>query len=367
MRSWDIAVIGAGVVGLACAALLSRGFRVIVLEKQAGPARETSSRNSGVVHAGIYYPPGSLKAKLCVRGRELVYARAARDRIAHLRTGKLIVATESSEIASLETIRARALAAGVDSLELIDGRELARREPLLSGVAALWSPESGVVDAHGLCESYRRELATRGGDLALLTDVVGFEPAGDGVRVDAVTAGERHSTEVSYAINAAGLDADRIAALAGTDVAGRALGIRYVKGDYFSLASHLPRPNCALVYPVPEALGLGIHLTVDVGGRCIAGPDATPIDRLDYGVDPAKASAFAESVARYFPSVRPEDLAPDYSGIRPKLAPRPGERARDFEIFREGPFVQLVGIESPGLTASEAIGEVVRDLIFAQA
>lgn len=363
MRSWDIAIVGAGVVGLACGALLSRGFRVIVLERQGGPARETSSRNSGVVHAGIYYAPGSLKAKLCVRGRELLYARAARDGIEHLRTGKLIIATEASEVASLETIRARAIAAGVSSLEMIDGRELVRREPLLRGVAALWSPESGVVDAHGLCESYRRELHARRGDLAVHTDVVGFEPMGEGVVVHARNGNERHDIEVSYVINAAGLDADRIASLAGADVEGRALGLRYVKGDYFSLASHLPKPNTALVYPVPEALGLGIHLTVDVGGRCIAGPDATPVDRLEYDVDPKKATPFAESVARYFPSIRAEDLAPDYSGIRPKLAPKDG-KTRDFEIFRDGPFVHLVGIESPGLTASEAIAEQARELLF---
>jgi L-2-hydroxyglutarate oxidase LhgO len=363
----EVVVIGAGVVGLASAAALSReGRDVWVIEAEAGPGRVTSSRNSGVVHAGIYYPPGSLKAQSCVEGRALTYDRAERLGLPHQKTGKLIVAVEAAERPGLEQIAARAEAAGVP-LEWLDAEALRAREPLLRGVAALLSPESGVVDAHALVESYRAEAASHGADFVFHTRVVGLAPAGDALRVSTENdRGERLDVVARWVVNAAGLGADHVAALAGVDVDARGYRLHPCKGDYFALASSAPRPQTALVYPVPSGPGLGVHLTVDLGGRCVAGPDATFVTRRDdYAVDEQKREAFAASVARYLPSITIEHLSPDYAGIRPRLA-GPGEPFRDFVLERdpevEG-LIHLIGIESPGLTAAPDLARRVAALI----
>jgi len=363
---FDVVVIGAGVIGLAVAARLAGDDRsVLVLERETGIARGVTSRNSEVIHAGIYYPAGSLKARTCVDGRERLYAWCAERRVPHRRVGKLIVATTEDEVATLEALQARGRGNGVACLDLIDTAACRSLEPDVSAIAALHSPDTGIVDAHAFSTSLLAEAEGRGAVLALAREVVSLTRAGDDWRVEAVGEGgevERVSTPV--VVDAAGLDADRIAALAGLDV--DALGLRQhpCKGDYFTLAPGVPVSANHLIYPVPQQAGLGIHLTLDLAGRARFGPDATYVDaRDDFDVDPAKGPAFAAAISRYLPSAARASLVPDYAGIRPKLA-GPGESFRDF-VVEEGSawgapgFVGCLGIESPGLTSALAIAERV--------
>lgn len=350
----DTLVIGAGAVGLACAAELARrGDAVLVVERHEGFARETSSRNSGVVHAGLYYAEGSLAAASCVEGRELLYARCARDGVAHRVLGKLVVATDDSEVAALEALLARGRANGAGELALIDGAAVARREPAVRAVAALVSPRTGIVDVHGLCASYAAEARRFGADFAYRTEVVGLARSTTGWRVEArARDGELTTVDAAAVVNAAGLSADRVARLAGAALPPH----RFCKGDYFTLRGARTR---GLVYPVPSSAGLGVHVTVDLGGAYRAGPDTEWVDAPRYDVDPSKASRFAEALRRYLPGVRAEDLSPDYAGVRPKLH-GPDEPKADFLLDASEPtIVHLLGIESPGVTASEALARRV--------
>ena len=365
----DALVIGAGIVGLATAAALARAGRsVIAVERHDGFGRETSSRNSQVLHAGLYYPTDSWKARLCVAGARALYARCAREGIPHRRLGKLVVAVEEAELAALERLHALGSANGAPDLALLDADTVRRLEPDVRAVAALHSPATGIVDAHALCLSFAAEAEAHGASIALGREVVAIEPARPGYRVVAASArGERESIATAAVVNAAGLASDRIAALAGLDV--DALGWRQhpCKGDYFALAPGAPLRFHRLVYPVPAGAGLGVHVTLDLGGRVRFGPDAEYVERLDYAVDPDKAERFARAAQRYLPSLRAEWLSPDQAGIRPKLA-GPGEPFRDFaidELSAHGlpGFVQLAGIESPGLTAAPAIAERVAALL----
>jgi len=365
----DVVVIGAGVVGLACAAALARAGRtVVVIERHDGIARETTSRNSQVIHAGLYYPAGSWKARLCVAGREQLYARCERHGIPHRRLGKLVVATEPGEIATLERIRALGTENGAPGLEIIDGAEVARREPHVRAIAALVSPATGIVDAHAYALSFAAEAESHGAVLALAREVIAIERSADGYRVVATSdRGELEAIACDAVVNAAGLASDRVAALAGLDVAARGLALHWCKGDYFALAPSAPLRFERLVYPVPVHAGLGVHVTLDLGGRVRFGPDTTYVDRLDYAVDPAKATQFADAARRYLPDLRAEWLTPDQAGIRPKLQ-GPGDAFRDFVIEEESAaglpgFVNLIGIESPGLTAAEAIADRVVTLV----
>jgi len=360
-----VAVIGAGVVGLACAAALAAaGRRVVVLERNAGIAREVSSRNSEVIHAGLYYPPGSWKARLCARGRELLYERCRAHRIAHRAVGKLVVAAEQAEVPALERLAATARANGVPGLEVVDAARVRELEPGVRAVAALESPRSGIVDAHALALSFLAEAESHGAALVLRAEVMAVEPGADRQRLVVKDAdGERTSLECAAVVNAAGLASDRIAAQAGVDVEARGWRIHYSKGDYFALAPGAPLRVERLVYPLPTAGGpLGIHATVDLGGRIRFGPDAACVDRPHYDVDPAKAAIFADAVSHYLPGLRADWLTPDYAGVRPRITP-PGAPPRDFVIEAVGAWVHLVGIESPGLTAAPAIAERVLDLL----
>jgi L-2-hydroxyglutarate oxidase LhgO len=354
----EVAIVGAGVVGLACAARIAReGHDVTLIERHEGIARETSSRNSGVIHAGIYYTPGSLKATSCVEGRALLYARCERDRVPHAKTGKIIVATETSEIAMLETLLSRARENGVP-LELIDGAEVERREPRVRAVAGLVSPESGIVDVHALCASYAAEARAAGAQIVHRTSVVSIlEERGDFRIGTESNDGDRFVLRARCVVNAAGLSADAIAAMAGLDVDALGWRLRFCKGDYFSIAARSLTRH--LVYPVPVHAGLGVHVTIDLGGSFRAGPDVEYIDAPRYDVDPQKAAAFAAALQRYLRDIDPNDLAPDYAGVRPKLY-GPGEAPRDF-VLEERPcgLIHLIGIESPGLTASEALARRV--------
>jgi L-2-hydroxyglutarate oxidase LhgO len=365
----DVVVVGGGVIGLAAGAALARaGRRVVVLERNGGVAWETTSRNSGVIHAGIYYPRDSWKARMCVEGRERLYARCVQHGIPHRQFGKLIVATDEAEIAVLEQLQQRGGENGAPGLELIDGAEVARREPSVRAVAGLVSPRTGIVDAHALCLSLAAELEAADGMLLLHNTLSAIERSAAGWRVSAQAAGgDTAAVEAAAVVNAAGLAADSVAALAGVDVEAAGYRQHPCKGDYFVLAPGAPLGFNGLVYPVHGRAGLGVHVTLDLGGRVKFGPDATYVDAIDYAVDPAKADAFAAAAGRYLPELRADWLSPDQAGVRPKLQ-GPADSFRDFVIAEESArglpgLVNLVGIESPGLTAALAIGEQVNGLL----
>lgn len=371
--SWDVVVVGAGVVGLACAAELSaRGMRVVCLEREARVGQGTSSRNSGVVHAGMYYPANSEKARLCVRGNAAVWAHCEAHGVAHRKVGKLIVATDEPGEAKLHDILARGRANGVASLELLPVSFARAREPHVRCRAALWSPNTGIVDAHGFMDSLAAIARRNDADFAFHHALERLERIGDGYRLTIRDAhGERSEIEAPRVINAAGLDADAVAALAGIDVDAAGYRQYYVKGNYFrirrrGLVTHL-------VYPVPEEglAGLGIHVTVELDGSAKLGPDVEPLASrtLDYSVDESRAASFFRAASTYLEGLAEDDLMPDQSGIRPKLARphhawSPSEPARDFVLAEESArglpgLVSLVGIESPGLTSSLEIAREV--------
>lgn len=360
-------VAGAGVVGLAVARALARAGREVVLVEAADAiGTGTSSRNSEVIHAGIYYEPGSLKAELCVKGRDALYAFCASHGVPHRRIGKLIVAATADEVAYLEKLAATGAANGVDDLRLMDGAEARALEPALSVHAALHSPSTGIVDSHALMLALQGDMEAAGGMLALSSPVLSAEPAGGGLVVR--TGGAAPLTlGCRLLVNAAGLDAPGLArAIAGLPAAAVPQQT-LAKGNYFTCARKVPFRH--LIYPVPEAGGLGTHLTLDLAGQGRFGPDVEWVEDRDYRVDPARRASMMASIRRYWPDVREEDLAPGYSGIRPKIPGR-GGRAPDFRI--EGPqdhgvagLVNLFGIESPGLTSALAIAARVEALAAA--
>ena len=366
METVDAVVIGAGVIGLAVArALALQGFETLLLERTDAIGTATSSRNSEVIHAGIYYAAGSLKARLCVSGRQRLYAYCASRGIAHRRCGKLLVATSEAQRARLAQIQAQAAQNGVDDLQLLDAAGVRALEPELDAVAALLSPSTGIVDSHGLMLALQGEFESHGGVLALRSPVLSIDSRGP---VHVLQVGGESTMELGarYVVNAAGLWAPGLAArIDGLD-AKHVPQARYAKGNYFSLGSRAPFSH--LIYPVPEAAGLGVHLTLDLAGQARFGPDvewvtpATP-EQIDYRVSPARAAAFEAAVRRYWPGLPQASLQPAYSGVRPKLEWH-GEAVQDFMV--QGPaehavagLVNLYGIESPGLTASLAVADEV--------
>lgn len=365
----DTLVVGAGAVGLACARVLAlRGHEVVVLEAADRIGGGISSRSSEVIHAGIYYPPGSLKARLCVAGRRLLYPYCAERGVDCRRTGKLIVATEEAELPVLARLRDTALANGLtgeDALERLDGAEARRLEPELRCLAALHSPATGIVDSHGYMQALLGDAERHGAALALQSRMASASTRPDGFVV-AVSA-SRTTTEIECRrlINAAGLEAQAVASsLRGMPAA--MIPRRYLaKGCYFVLAGKAPFRR--LVYPAPASAGLGVHLTLDIGGQARFGPDVAYVDDIDYAVPPERAASFYAAVRRYWPGLADGALQPGYAGIRPKLQ-GPGEPVRDFLV--QGPadhgvagLVNLFGIESPGLTSSLALADHVASLI----
>ena len=349
-------------VASACAAA---GRSVLVLEADSGIARGITSRNSEVVHAGIYYPANSLKTALCIAGRRALYPWCEAKRVPHRRLGKLIVATTPAEVAVVEELRARAVANGVEGLELLDRAGIARLEPEVDAIVALHSRETGIVDAHAFCQSLQAEAEAAGAIVLCGRRVTALAKRSHGWRVE-IEGEAREVIDAGCVVDAAGLAADALAELAGLDV--DALGWRLFpcKGDYFTLAPGSRVRLSRLVYPVPQQAGLGIHATLDLAGRVRFGPDTEYVDGLDYQVNPAKASVFREAARRYLPGLEGATLVPDYAGIRPKLA-GPGQGFRDFVIEEASPhaapgFIACIGIESPGLTAALAIGERVAAL-----
>ncbi|MHA6289611.1 NAD(P)/FAD-dependent oxidoreductase [Maricaulis sp. CAU 1757] len=362
----DAIVIGAGAVGLACAfALTRKGLETVVLEAEAQIGQGVSARNSEVIHGGLYYPSGSLKSRLCVLGKQALYAYLEAHHIEHKRCGKLVVAQDEAEIARLKAIGAQGFANGVRDLRWLSGEEARAMEPELTAEAAIWSPSSGVFDTHGFMLSLAGDVTSGGGAIAINTPFVGAVPIKDGGFV--VRTGGEAATEVTtrHLVIAAGLGAQDAAARVETYPAEAMPKLHYGKGHYFTMTGKAPFER--LVYPMPIPGALGTHYRRDLGGQARFGPDLEFVDRPDYAVDAARAEAFYAAIRRFWPGLPDEALVPDYAGVRPKLH-GPGEPQCDFRI--DGPdkhglkgLVALFGIESPGLTSSLAIGgEVARCL-----
>ena len=360
----DAVVIGAGVVGLAVARALAlaqrfQGGQVLVLEAADAIGTGTSSRNSEVIHAGIYYPQGSLKARLCVQGRQMLYAYCAERGVAHRRCGKLIVATDDAQATQLEVIARKAAANGVDDLQWLSAEQATALEPALRCTAALLSPSTGIVDSHGLMLALQGDVENAGGIVALHGALAGAECTAAGMVLQ-MADGSRLLAPV--VVNAAGLHAPDLARRFEGMPTGLLPQAHYAKGNYFTLAARAPFSR--LIYPVPEAAGLGVHLTLDLGGQAKFGPDVQWVDSADdLQVDPRRGDAFYAEVRRYWPGLPDGALQPGYAGIRPKIS-GPKEAAADFMIC--GPaehgvagLVHLLGIESPGLTSSLAIADEV--------
>ena len=369
MADVAVTIIGGGVVGLARAAELApRRAPLLLVERYAKVGQETSSRNSEVIHAGIYYAEGSLKARLCVEGNALLYGLCARHGIPHRRITKIITATQPGEEGELDRLYALGAANGV-RLQMLTAHEAAALEPMIVTRGGILSPDTGIISAHGLMEYFLHAALSAGATVQTRCTVTGIERAPGGYRV---TVSEESGTSAftsERVINAAGLESDTIAALAGIDAAKAGYRLHYSRGCYFALPPRLSTCVSRLVYPVPTHESLGVHAVLDLGGRLRFGPDIEYQDdrALDYRVDPAKRAAFGASVRRILPHVTDGDLTPDIAGIRPKLQGK-GEPARDFVIREEADrglpgFFSLVGIDSPGLTASPAIARYLAALL----
>ena len=368
MERVDAIVVGAGVVGLAIGrALAQRGLETVVLERANAIGTGTSSRNSEVIHAGIYYPAVSLKARLCVAGRELLYRYCELHGVDHRRCGKLLVATNDAQVAKLAQIQAQAACNGVHDLRRLDAAQLHALEPELAAVAALHSPSTGIVDSHGLMLALQGDLEAAGGALARLSPAlsIGRSHVHAGAAHVVMVGGEAPmALAARFVVNAAGLWAPGFAAAIAGLAPQHVPQARYAKGNYFALAGRVPFSH--LIYPIPEDAGLGVHLTLDLAGQARFGPDVewiAPVgpDAIDYRVDARRAVAFEAAIRRYWPGLPAGALQPAYSGVRPKLQV-PGVSAQDFVL--QGPaehgvagLLNLYGIESPGLTASLALAD----------
>ena len=364
MEQIDCVVIGAGVVGIAVArALALAGREVLVLEAAEAIGTETSSRNSEVIHAGIYYPRGSLMARLCVAGRRMLYGFCRTSGVPFSKCGKLIVATDAAEEAKLAGIRAAAAANGVDDLRLLTGAEARALEPALSCTAALLSPSTGIVDSHAYMLALQGEAEAAGAMFAFRAPVTGGRATANGIALT-VGGADPMTLAAKLVVNAAGLHAPAIARGIHGMPAQMIPTPYYAKGNYFVLSGR--NPFGRLIYPVPVPGGLGVHLTIDLGGQARFGPDVEWVPTLDYTVDPARADAFCDAIRRYWPALPAGALQPGYAGIRPKIVP-PSVARQDFVV--QGPaahgvpaLINLFGIESPGLTAAIALADEVRAL-----
>ncbi|MEO8012533.1 NAD(P)/FAD-dependent oxidoreductase [Polaromonas sp.] len=364
MEKIECVVIGAGVVGLAVArALALQGREVMVLEAADAIGTGTSSRNSEVIHAGIYYPQGSLKALLCVQGRAMLYDYCAARGVGHSRCGKLLVATSDEQVAQLQGIIKKAAANGVHDLVLMSREQAQTMEPALQCVAAVHSPSTGIVDSHALMLAYQGDLENAGGLVVLNSPLAQAHCAPGAITL---VAGDGTELQARWVVNSAGLQAQPLARRFDGLPAQAVPPSYYAKGNYFTLAGRSPFSR--LIYPVPEAAGLGVHLTIDLGGQAKFGPDVQWVESADdLVVDPARGDAFYAEVRKYWPDLKDGALLPGYAGMRPKIQ-SPDEPAKDFMI--QGPavhgvagLVNLFGIESPGLTSSLAIGSLVSQML----
>lgn len=364
MESIETVVIGAGVVGLAIARALARsGREVVVIEREKTFGTGTSSRNSEVIHAGLYYPPASWKARLCIEGAARLYSFCREHQVPHRSCGKLIVACEAGEREALQPIAERASASGVGNLRWLERQEIAALEPCLRAHAALLSPNTGIVDSHALMRALLADAEDYGATLAVASDVIAAKVNAGGFVLRVVSGAAEFRLQAHELVNAAGLGAQEVASRIEGLSRKTIPALHLAKGNYFTLGRRAPFSH--LIYPLPDEAGLGIHLTLDLSGQARFGPDVEWVSSVDYRVDAGRRPAFEEQVRRYWPALPPDSLAPGYSGIRPKLV-GPGERAADFRIdgtteHGVAGLVGLFGIESPGLTASLAIAERVRE------
>ncbi len=359
-------VVGAGVVGLAIARRLAMSGREVVLLEQASDfGTVTSSRNSEVIHAGIYYEPGSAKARLCVEGRERLYEFCASHGVAHRRCGKLIVAADGSQFEALRKIERRALAAGVSDLRWLSAAEACALEPALRCERALLSPSTGIIDSHGLMLALLGDAEDHGAMLARLSRLVSAEPLADGFRLEIDSQGEASMLGCRELVNSAGLAAPAVASAIAGLPREQLPGAYYAKGNYFSLSGRCPFSH--LIYPIPNEAGLGVHLTLDLAGQGRFGPDVEWVDGEHYEVDPRRADGFYAEIRRYWPGLADGALQPAYSGIRPKIV---GPESPTADFVLAGPqqhglpgLVNLFGIESPGLTSCLAIADQVQQML----
>ncbi len=366
MDEVDVTIIGAGVVGLAAAAELSRlGRSIVVLEKAGTYGQETSSRNSGVIHSGLYYPEDSLKARLCREGAGMLYAVCRSHSIPHRRTGKLVAAADQSELGRLEALFETGIRNGLRNIRMLDKEEVEMLEPAVIAAAAIHLPDTGIIDVHALMKHFYHDAAAHGVlfSFGSEADSIDREKEGFTVRVKQ----EQYKFSSRIVVNCAGLASDRIAAMAGLDIDRLGYRLRFCKGSYFSYAG--PSPVRTLVYPLPHVAltGLGVHATIDLGGRLRFGPDAEYVDALSYSVDQGRRDLFFEGAGRIIRGLRKDAFLPDMAGVRPKLQ-GPGEGVRDFVIADETGhglpgLINLIGIESPGLTAAPAIARMVCGMV----
>lgn len=364
MEKVQVTIIGAGVIGLALARELADHYAdIIVLEKNDHFGRETSSRNSEVIHSGIYYPKDSLKARLCIEGARLLYDYCQAKNIPHQRPGKLIVAASEDEVGQVLALYDKGIANGVADLSIVDADRIQEWEPHVPGIAALWAPNTGIINSHALMDRYYREATEAGVLFAFNSEVRSIQRRVTDYEIMAGDDDYRFLSRI--VINSAGLYSDHVAALTGLDIDALGYRLQYCKGDYFSYSGRSPVQR--LIYPVPHdnLTGLGVHATLNLGGQLRFGPDTEFVDRLDYTVDERKKDSFYRAACKIIAGLDPSRMMPDMAGIRPKLK---GPGVRDFIIRNEAAnglpdFINLIGMESPGLTASQAIARHVRELI----
>lgn len=366
----DITIIGAGIIGLAVAARVADNRRqVFILERNERFGMETSSRSSEVIHSGVYYPPGSLKAATCVCGNALTYELCRKHNIGCGQPGKLIVATNENETGRLETLFRLGSENGVKGLKLLSVKEVKNTEPNVKASAAIYSPSTGIVDSHALMSYFLACAREKGADVVYCSKVTAIDKTGNGYLITVADDSGHFSFETSVVINCAGLSSDRVAALAGIDIDKADYRLHYCKGEYFSVARDKAKMVSKLIYPLPETdgTGLGVHTNFDLEGRMRLGPNSVYVNEIDYTVDETHREAFAQSVKRFLPFIEAGDLEPDTAGVRPMLQ-KAGGSFRDFIIAEENGkglpgLINLVGIESPGLTAAPAIAEMVSDIV----
>jgi len=371
MMDAEITIVGAGVVGLAIAEKVSEEHsNVFLIEKHPSFGQETSSRNSEVIHAGIYYPKDSLKARLCVEGKRLLYDYCKKYDVPYNNCGKLIVATSEEEISVIEGIRQTATKNGVDDLVVLEREQIAEMEPNIFALKALFSPSTGIVDSHSLMKQYETNTINNGGQVVYGSEVTGIKRLKNGYEITLLDADKKnYSFTTRIVINSAGLTSDKVSEMAG--MSDENLKILFCKGEYFRVNPPKNRLIKRLIYPVPHhnLEGIGIHVTIDMGGGVKLGPDVKYLESnvYDYKLTASKQEAFYKSAKKFLPFLEYDDIAPEMAGIRPKIQ-KPGEPVRDFYIMEESNkgcpgFINLIGMESPGLTSSIAIGKYVKSLI----